>query len=461
MALKDLSNKARESVTIKLIAVAVLVLLLLIPAAMVRGVIYERSYTRDSAVEEVSSKWGGVQTVAGPVLVVPYMKRVVDSSNKVITVRDYAHFLPDDLKIDAKMTPEIRQRGIFDVILYTSDIEIAGTLSAPDFSGIDNVETVLLNEAFLVLGVTDMRGFQETVQLDFAGSKYAFEPGIETSDLFNSGLSTSVPLSGKSKYPFSLKINLNGSETLYFLPLGKETVVNVSSDWNAPSFDGAFLPDERTVGENGFSATWNVLYLNRNYPQIMTTGDIKNIEPSDDYLYLDRTYRTKEVLPTDSFYGSSFGVKLLLPVDTYHKTERSIKYDVLFTGLTFLLFFFVEVINRKRIHPIQYLLVGIALTVFYLLLLSLSEHIGFGRAYLVAAFAIVSLVGAYGSSVLRDRKIVMILTGVLAFLYGFLYVLLQLEDYALLMGSIGLFTMIAVVMYVSRNIDWYEIGHRK
>lgn len=216
-----------------------------------------------------------------------------------------------------------------------------------------------------------------------------------------------------------------------FVPVGKTTRVRIASGWETPSFDGAFLPDEREVSEEGFHAEWKVLHLNRNFPQ----------------KWRDRNH---------SISGSEFGVELLFPVDHYQKGHRAAKYAVMFIGLTFVLFFFSEILNRRRIHPIQYLLVGLSLCLFYTLLISFSEHISFALSYLIASVSIITLITAYSASVLRNKRLVALVGFALVVLYSFLFTILQLEEYALLMGSIGLFIVMAAIMYLSRNVDWYK-----
>jgi inner membrane protein len=231
-------------------------------------------------------------------------------------------------------------------------------------------------------------------------------------------------------------VELDGSPQLQFLPLGRITNVELSSAWRDPSFCGAFLPDSHEISEDGFSAHWKVLDLNRSYPQ----------------RWQDTAYQTR---------ASAFGVELMFPVDGYHKTSRTTKYAILFIALTFLSLFMTEILTRRRVHPVQYLLVGFALCVFYSLLLALMEHVGFGRAYLVSAAATVLLIGGYTRAVLGGWAMAALIGGIVTAIYAYLYVVLQLEDYALLMGSGGLFVALALVMYLTRRIDWYAVGHEK
>jgi len=432
-----MSVNFKNSVSLRLLTIVILALLLLIPAAMISSLIDERQYRRDEAITEVSSKWGNAQTIAGPVLSIPYKDFFVDEKNKTIEITNFAHFLPDNLKIGGTVSPETRYRGIYEVIVYSSELKLEGAFSDLNFDEWNIKEKdILWEDAFISVGIPDMRGIQQNIELGWNSQKYAFNPGVEVSDVISSGISVRIPIDSseqKKQYNFEFALNLNGSNSLAFIPLGRETMVEISSNWANPSFSGAFLPDDRNITADGFTAKWQVLHLNRNYPQKWTGANF-------------------------SVYESAFGVDLFLPVDQYQKNMRSVKYAIMIIALTFLVFFFVEILNKKRIHPIQYILVGLALVIFYVLLLSLSEHINFNLAYWLSSVAVISLITAYTVSVFRSSLLTKITGLILLILYGFVFVLLQLQDYALLMGSIGLFVVLAVVMYLSRNIDWYSIS---
>lgn len=424
---------ARNSISLKLFAIGFLILLLLIPSSMIDSLISERMSLRDEATEEVSAKWGGRQTLGGPVLTIPYYTYVVNEKGQRETQLAYAHFLPDRLNIDGRLIPEKRYRGIYVVVLYNTKMKVSGSFDALNFDALPVAkESLRLEDAFLNFQVTDMKGIRENITITVAGKQHNFEPGVSTSDIFSSGISIPFPLSGNTVGDFSFALDLNGSSEINFLPFGKETTVSLQSAWGDPSFDGSFLPYDRTVNEQGFTAKWRVLQLNRNYPQQGLGGYIT--EPS------------------------SFGVKLKLPVDEYQKTTRSAKYCIMFIILTFLTFFFVEVLNKKRIHSIQYLLVGFAITLFYILLLSMSEHINFNMSYWIAAGIILLLVTLYAKAIFGSNLLTGLTFSILAILYTFFYSLLQLQDYALLMGSFGLLFILAVIMYLTRKIDWYAFS---
>jgi inner membrane protein len=361
-------------------------------------------------------------------------KEIKDEKGRVTSTSiRYAHFLPDELSISGTVMPHVRHRGIYDIALYNSKLQVGGTFSLPDIAGIGiDGEEVIWKDAFLGLGITDMKGIKETIKIVWNKATLTANPGIQSADVLSSGVSAPVDLNRSTQlYSFAFNIDQTAARELKFLPLGKETRVILSSPWSDPSFQGGFLPEKREVSQKGFTAEWQVLQLNRNYPQ---------------------KWAGKQ---TDVF-SSAFGVNLFMPVDEYQKTSRSLKYSLLFIGLTFASYFIIELLIRKSMHPINYLLIGLALVLFYTLLLSLSEHFGFNYSYLAAALATVLMITVYTKSVLSSRALASVVFAILSILYGFLYVLLQVEDYALLLGSIGLFFILALFMYLTRKIDWYS-----
>lgn len=424
----------RNSAGIRLVIIAAMSLLLLIPAMMVRGIIEERRQRKDRAVLEVSSKWGRPQTIAGPILTIPYKKYHKNSKGKIYTTLHYAHFLPNRLSIEGTLKPQIRYRGIYEVILYGSKLHVVGNFSLPPMKSLNiPQQNVIWKDAVLSVGITDMKGINDTLKITWNNRRLIANPGTQLAGALPSGISAKAITDQKNrKYSFAMDIQLNGSEQIHFVPLGKETTVTVSSNWHTPSFVGEFLPASRQIEDDRFSATWNVLHLNRNYPQI----------------WLDKDY---PISP------SAFGVKFLTPVDEYQKTMRTAKYALMFIVLTFLSFFMIEIMGGKTIHPVQYSLIGLALIIFYTLLLSLSEHILFQYSYGIASVCIVTIITAYAKSVLSSKRFATVIGGVLASLYTFMYVILQLEDYALLLGSVGLFGILALVMYLTRKLDWFAV----
>lgn len=431
----------RRSMTFRAVVVAVLVLLLLIPMSMVQDLIWEREQRKQEAVEEVSASWGGSQTLTGPYVSVPFQATVrVDLENgrsEMREVTQYAHFLPERLEVTSDLDPEKRHRGIYDVVVYKGRFDIHAKF--PVLNGLLPAKAGALRweEARLCLGISDLRSIKKQVSAHNGATVLAFEPGLPSTDIAAAGLSVALPMDSASlakAMDLSISLDLNGSGSLRVVPVGRTTSVQVRSTWPDPSFQGAFLPDSSTVDANGFTAQWTVLHLNRPYPQEFTGS--RNMELEE----------------------SALGADLILPVDEYQKSTRAAKYGVMLIVLVFLVFFFVEVLQKLRIHPIQYLLVGFALCIFYTLLVALSEHIGFGAAYVASAVAVIALVVFYARSVFKVAKATQLLALVMLLVFGFMFTVINQEDYALLIGSIGLFIVLAVVMALSRKIDWDHSG---
>ncbi len=449
---------ARTSVTLKLLLIGVLILFLMIPAFLIDDLIRERANLRDSAQTEVASKWGLEQTVGGPVISVPYSYDVyvtVDDERRVTTRTGYAHFLPGEVDIDGQMTPRERYRGIYVVVLYNSKLRVTGSFDQFNAAALSIPENALRwADALFTVGIADMTGVNDAISVQLGDSTLEMGPGTITQEFFDSGVSAPIDLSGRERdLAFSFDLDLNGSSALYFRPFGKRTNVSLAGGWANPSFDGTFLPREREVTDAGYAANWEVLQLNRNYPQ-QGTGTFAP-KTSSGYRY--------NPMIEDAYTGyedntDRFGVRLLLPVDEYKKTYRSTNFAMLFIIITFLTFFFIEVLNQRRVHPIQYLLIGAAIILFYVLLLSISEHRPFNFAYWVSAVATAGLISGYSYFILRNPKLTALVAAILLVLYVFFFSLLQLQDFALLIGSLGLFVILATIMYLTRNIDWYNLG---
>ena len=442
---------------LKLLAIGVLILLLLIPAFLISDLIRERRNLRDDAQAEVAAKFGGEQTFGGPVISVPYAYEVTTGQNEdgpITSVRTgYAHFLPDDINIQAELVPEERYRGIFVVVLYNTRFSVRGSFDRFNVDALDVPDYALRwDDALFTIGIADMKGVDASITARVGGRDYEMGPGTITNEVFQSGASSPIAIAGaEDLLNFEFDVVLNGSSGLYFRPFGKTTSVELVSTWPDPSFDGSFLPQGSEVSQEGFRATWEVLQLNRNYPQ-QGTGAFVPPAGGETY-YDDLGYRGANFSS-----GDRFGVRLLLPVDEYKKIYRSTEYAILFVIITFLTFFFIEVLNRQRVHPIQYILIGAAILLFYVLLLSISEHQYFDFAYWISALAITTLITGYSYAILRHRKLTLLVGGVLLILYVFFYSLLQLQDFALLIGSLGLLLILATIMYLTRNVDWYRLG---
>lgn len=428
----------RNKTLLKGFLIGFLILLMLIPAAIVSNLVSERQERQAEVVKEVSSKWAGEQTIIGPIVIVPY-KVYVQQGSATITKTMYLNLLPESLLINGNAIPEVRRRSLYTVMLYRSDIELSGSFNPSEVQRWNIApQDIMWEQSKLVLGLNDARGLEEEVVLNWGNTKKTMEAGVINSGVISSGLNTSVAFDSAGKASFNVRIKLKGSSRLYFTPVGKITEVNLKSAWKSPAFDGQYLPDKPAViSADGFNAHWKILQVSRNYPQCWPSGNTYEVEKS------------------------AFGVKLIQPADGYAKTDRSVKYAILFIALTFTVFFFIEILQKKRVHPLQYILVGLALCIFYTLLLSISEYTGFNPAYFIAAVATVSLIGSYVWGIFKTFKIAAGFIFALGGLYTYIFILIQLEDYALLFGSIGLFVILAIIMYYSRKIDWYNTSKKQ
>jgi inner membrane protein len=430
-----------RSPVLRALTIGFLILLLLIPLALVGALVGEREALLREVERELSEKWGGGQSLVGPILSVPYRYRASGPKGEALTYTGNMRFLPETLAVEGEVRPEIRFRGIYEVVLYEVGLTVSGDFERPDPATWNIApEDVLWDEAVLVVGIPDLRGIQRAVVARWGERNVSFEPGTGAVALCASGIHARVPdldqVDPDERVTFSFELQLNGSRDLLFSPLGKESHFALSSTWPSPSFAGKYLPDTREVTASGFAAEWNVSYLTRPFPQ---------------------EWKDSEVAP-ELLSEWTAGVALFEPVDSYTKTSRTTKYGILFLFTTFAVYFLFEILGGMRIHPFQYLLVGFALCLFYLLLLSLSEHLGFDRSYLLATAGIVGLVTLYSGSVLSSARRAGAIGAGLSGLYAYLYLLLQLEDYALLLGSLGLFALLAAAMALTRRVDWYAVG---
>jgi len=428
----------RNRIVLKSFWIGFLILILLIPTFLISTLVSERQDRERAAVAEISSRWAGAQTVSGPVIGIPYAETVSDNSGGSRSEKRWAYFLPAKLDISARIVPERRYRGIYQVIVYTTELKIHCHYDSLHLQELNLLnDKMLWSEAAVFFNLSDLQGLQDEInfRLDThtGGTDLELAPAKFSTDQFKNALSAALPgnlpAAAAGPLDFSTIVRMKGTGNLSFAPTGRETKVELSSSWPDPSFTGSNLPDLRTVKDSGFVANWRVLALNRNFPQ-QWKGNTFDLDPS------------------------AFGVSLIVPVDTYQQTTRCVKYAILIILLTFTSFFLIEWVYQRPIHSLQYLLVGFALCLFYTLLLSFSEYIGFNGAYAVAAVATIGLITWYVGSMLRSGKMSTFIGAQLSVQYGFVYTLIQLQDYALLMGSVGLFITLALVMYFSRKIKW-------
>lgn len=437
------SNWMRNSITARMLVVGFLLLVLLIPLEFVKSLINERAYRQEEVVREINEKWGNEVLLSGPIVKIPYKviseeKIFNEKSNSYYTKTkesiENAYFFPDKLNIVSQVDTKPLNRSIYESVVYSAAIDVKGNFPKIDFSNTDIAdENILWEKATVLLKTSNLKGIKTTPIVNLASEALSMTPQYST-EYLNTIQSNYIP-NAKEMFAeplaFSFDLKINGSESLKFLPIGKETDATMKSNWHSPSFDGNFLPEDtnKEISKDGFNATWRVLQINRQFEQ--------------------------------SFFGhlpdltaSAFGTKLIIPVDEYQKSERTAKYGFMVIGLTLLVFLLIQLVSKIYIHPFQYVMIGLALVMFYTLLISISEHSNFFKAYAIAAFSVLALITVYSRAILKGFKFPLLICASLASLYGFIYVIIQLENYALLVGSIGLFLILAIIMFASRRIDW-------
>ncbi len=430
------STKPASSNTIlyKGMITGVLILVMLIPTFFINNLVKERQERQAQVSNEVSEKWAKAQTLTGPYIYLPYKKMIVDKDKKVSEQLSHLLIIPDNLAVNGSVSNELRQRSIYKVLLYNATISNTGNFQ---FHIPKDIDSNLINwqDARICYGISDFKGIEERLVIKIGESSYELSPGLPANDIDEKGLSAPIPLSSNDegkKIAFAINVKIKGSEQLHFVPLSGDSRFTLQSSWANPSFDGSDLPSVRTVTDSGFTVTW--AFNKANLPFGTVLNDFK--------------YDQKDL---------AFGVTMVQPADGYAKTDRCIKYAILFIGLTFSLFFIVEIMQKKPLHPVQYVLVGLALVIFYTLLLSISEFLPFDWSYLIAAIATILLVSFYAYGHFQNIGTTAVFGSILSLLYGFTFILIRLEDTALLIGSIGLFIILAIAMYFSRKINWY--GH--
>ncbi|GAB5401375.1 MAG: cell envelope integrity protein CreD [Aureisphaera sp.] len=437
------SSWLRNSITARMLVVGFLLIVLLVPLEFVKGLITERSFRQQEVVQEINNKWGNEVIFSGPILKVPYktykeekvyIEKTKSFEIKTEEIMNHAYIFPDKLSITSKanIAEQPLKRGIYESVVFTSDLNISGNFPEIDLSERDiKPEDIVWDKISVLIKTSNLKGIRTTLAMQLGEESLAMNPQYSQNymNTVESELSQSFSLDANESLPFQLNMRVNGSESLKFIPIGKETTASMSSNWNSPSFDGNYLPEQREVTDNGFTASWKVLQINRQFQQ--------------------------------QFYNNfpdlmefSFGAKLIVPVDEYQKSERTAKYGFMVIGLTLLVFLLIQLVSKIYIHPFQYIMIGLALVMFYTLLISISEHSSFLKAYGISALAVLGLITIYSRAILNGFRFPLLIGASLASLYGFIYVIIQLENYALLVGSIGLFTILAIIMFASRKIDW-------
>lgn len=434
-----------QSNTARMIMVGLLTLVLLIPLLYVQNLIAERAIRQKEVISETSGKWGESVYFYGPIIKIPYKTYtetvLVDQKTKATTtqktvITEYAYFFPETLKNTSDVTTKLLKRNNYESVVFTSKMKFEGQYTAPDFSSKNIPDAdIEWEKATVLIKTTNLKSIRDEVRINLGGKAYTFEPVYRTQndsvDALETGFLDAGTFKNKGNVGFNFNMIYNGSQQIRIVPIGKTTDVKMTSNWPSPGFTGNFLPGDATkkISDKGFEADWRILHINRAFGQ-----------------------QAFEVLPDLKAYA--FGVDFIIPVNEYQQNDRAAKYGFLMIGLTFLIFFLIQVISKVRIHIFQYTMIGLALVMFYTLLISITEHSSFLKAYMIASVSVVLMISLYSVSILKSRKFPVFIGLSLSALYGFIFVIIQLEDYALLFGSIGLFLILGAVMYFSRKIDW-------
>lgn len=423
------NKKMQYSFTLKIILLAFLGLFLLIPLEMIKSIIRERQKNSEDVKKEIAFQWAAEQTVSGPVLNIPV--KIIPAKAEAEPYISVFHIMPESLVIKGNIETEKRHRSIYQAVVYTAVLDISGNFKIPVINEEEKSE-ILWNQAYYTLGVSDNRGIKGSVILKADSSQIEAVPGLKEADLFSKGVSFPANLTiRKEAITFSIMLKISGSEGLNFAPVGKTTDVYITSKWNSPGFTGSFLPQERKISDAGFNAKWIVTNLNRNFPQVWKGNSFNPV-------------------------SDSFGIDFVLRVDHYQKSERSAKYGILFIALTFLALIFAEISLKETIHIFQYLLVSLALVLFFSLLNAMSEYTGFNAAYLLSASSTIFLIFFFLRKVFMNKFTVYFITGLLILLYTFIFILLTLNDFAYLAGNIGLFILLGITMIISVKLDHFK-----
>lgn len=454
---KRAKNWMQISTTFRMGIVGFLIIILLIPLAFIKDLIRERKQRQNEVVSEINETWGEEVQLYGPIVKIPYYlfteSTITDrKTKKVQTVTEkttkHAYFFPDRLDVHGDIQSETKSRGIYTTAVYTTNISIEGSFNMPNIGALEIPnKDIQWEKAQVIMETTNLKGINDAVEINLNDISLAFESN------FNKNLNNKSILNEYGTYEsqqvysietksfnakelfkngnvnFKMSYNASGSHGFQIIPIGKETSMHLTSNWKDANFMGEYLPyNPDKITDNGFDAHWKVLQMNRPFSQ-----QFKSLPDLDDF---------------------SFGVEFFIPVDDYQQNERTAKYGYLMIALTFLLFFLIQTLSKIYIHPFQYLMIGLALVIFYTLLISISEHSDFTKAYVIAAIAVIGLITLYSKSIMKNWKFPLFIGLSLSILYGFIFVIIQLENYALLVGSIGLFVILAIVMYASRKIDW-------
>jgi len=473
-------ERLTNSVMLKLGVILFLVLLLLIPMALVNELITERKERELSVSHEIASKWGGRQVVSGPIIGIPYTYsysvNTTDEKGKVkaetYVEKDYVFLASKKLRVQSTVNPEYLKRGIYQTVVYNSTVELQGEFDEIDLTKLDlRAEDLQWENAKVFVGLSDLKGLKAVPKMHFGQKEGVLQTSNGEVSLFEQTLVSDVDLSDRTtKGSFKVLLDIRGSKSLAVFPTGNETSIAVAGRWSNPSFNGGFLPEDRTVTEEDFTATWRIPSFSRKFPQQWKGAKDKLYRiVNEELTYGDYDFPTSVATTAQGVTVASMQqsteqdmvqVNFLEAVNNYQKTTRVAKYGILVVLLTFTSLFFTEIIKKQRVHIVQYVLIGCAMVLFYSLLLAISEHLGFNWSYLISALATITLIASFIYGITKDKNVSGIFSGILAVFYAFIYFLMQLQDYSLIVGTIGVFIILAVLMKLSTKINWYQFERK-
>lgn len=476
-------ERISNSIILKLFVVFILVIIMMIPMSLIDDLVSERKNREQQVSSEIAAKWGRDQVVASPVLAVPYdyisesIKQDAKGKDYIVQTieQDWFFLLPENIEIQTEVKPESLKRGIYQSVVYNSDLSLKGS-----FGGFESKqfpvssEKMKWGEAQLVFGIQDVKGLTSSPELEYNGNTLPLAINVGNFDLFNNNLTTRLSLQKEedAKFDFQIKVKMRGSKSINFLPLANHTSIKTQGSWGNPSFNGAYLPETREITNTGFTAEWNIPSFGRKIPQQWDGANSRlysfsgiSLAEADFNNYGIENYNGANVQAATSILEAATDMDMVqinfLPeVNNYQKTTRVAKYGILVIILTFASLFFTEIIKKQRIHLIQYILIGAAMALFYSLLLALAEHMGFNTAYLLAAIATVLLIASFIKMITKDNRTALLFMSILGLFYGFIFVLMQLRDYSLIVGTIGIFIILAILMRISSKINWYQFDKR-
>lgn len=479
----SLFERITRSSVLKMFIIFFLTLIMLLPMSLVDSLVSERRSREHAVSAEIAQKWGRDQVITAPILAVPYdyvtERTQKDSKGKEITVRaveeEWLFLLPERNAIKAVVKPEPLRRGIYSAVVYNASIQLTGDFEGYNLKDLPAAKEALKwGKAKLVFGVEDVKGLSINPKLQFGAHTYPLVMNNQSFHLFGNNMVADIPLLNLegSKANFSIELQLKGSKSLNFLPLADQTNIEASGDWGNPSFNGGYLPEDRQVTDKAFEAKWAIPNFTRKLPlqwygANASIYNFAGVYLSDDQYYPEMVAPQSDIIQVGSAATwqaatdvDMVQINFLPEVNNYQKINRVTKYGILIIVLTFASLFFTEIIKKQRVHLIQYILIGAAMVLFYSLLLAISEHLGFNIAYLLAAVATVILIGSFIRMITKDNKTALLFTGILSLFYSFIFVLMQLRDYSLIVGTIGIFIILAVLMRVSSKINWYQFDKK-